>query len=126
MPAYFTRIWKETSKALGSRGYATSTVKCHMSRAFWNCVSVRSKISRPSVASSKSRSRIIRSTPSGAPGCGLEHGKAVAHCWLITTTGQSARFTEYDYLVVPTAQLFPFDANLDWPKEIAGRKMETY
>ncbi len=35
-------------------------------------------------------------------------------------------FTEYDYLVVPTAQLFPFDANLDWPKEIAGRKMETY
>jgi amidase len=35
-------------------------------------------------------------------------------------------FTEYDYLIVPTAQLFPFDANLDWPKEIAGRKMETY
>jgi amidase len=35
-------------------------------------------------------------------------------------------FTEYDYIVAPTAQLFPFDANLDWPKEIAGRKMETY
>jgi amidase len=35
-------------------------------------------------------------------------------------------FTEYDYLIVPTAQLFPFDANLDWPKEIAGHKMETY
>ena len=35
-------------------------------------------------------------------------------------------FTEYDYLIAPTAQLFPFDANLDWPKEIAGRKMETY
>jgi amidase len=35
-------------------------------------------------------------------------------------------FTEYDYLIAPTAQLFPFDAKLDWPKEIAGRKMETY
>ena len=35
-------------------------------------------------------------------------------------------FTEYDYLIVPTAQLFPFDANLDWPKAIAGQKMETY
>jgi amidase len=37
------------------------------------------------------------------------------------------RFHEtYDFFIVPTAQLFPFDANLDWPKEIAGRKMETY
>lgn len=37
------------------------------------------------------------------------------------------RFHEtYDYFIVPTAQLFPFDANLDWPREIAGRKMETY
>jgi amidase len=35
-------------------------------------------------------------------------------------------FTEYDYLIAPTAQVFPFDANLDWPREIAGHKMETY
>jgi len=35
-------------------------------------------------------------------------------------------FERYDYLIVPTAQLFPFDANLHWPKEIAGRPMETY
>ena len=35
-------------------------------------------------------------------------------------------FTKYDYFMVPTAQLFPFDAKLDWPKEIAGQKMETY
>jgi amidase len=37
------------------------------------------------------------------------------------------RFHEiYDFFIVPTAQLFPFDASLDWPKAIAGRKMETY
>ena len=32
----------------------------------------------------------------------------------------------YDYFIVPTAQLFPFDINLHWPQEIAGKKMETY
>jgi amidase len=35
-------------------------------------------------------------------------------------------FETYDYLVLPTAQLFPFDANIHWPKEIAGTTMETY
>ena len=35
-------------------------------------------------------------------------------------------FETYDYFIVPTAQVFPFDAEMRWPKEIAGRKMETY
>jgi amidase len=35
-------------------------------------------------------------------------------------------FETYDYFIVPTAQLFPFPADLDWPKEIAGVKMQTY
>ncbi len=35
-------------------------------------------------------------------------------------------FEKFDYFVLPTAQLFPFDVNLHWPQEIAGRKMETY
>jgi amidase len=35
-------------------------------------------------------------------------------------------FETYDYFIAPTAQLFPFDAELDWPKEIAGQKMQTY
>jgi amidase len=41
---------------------------------------------------------------------------------------QSVRrfFDKYDYFIVPTAQLFPFDVNLHWPQEIAGKKMETY
>jgi amidase len=37
------------------------------------------------------------------------------------------RFLErYDFLIVPTAQVFPFDAGLHWPQEIAGQKMQTY
>jgi amidase len=35
-------------------------------------------------------------------------------------------FNKYDYFIAPTAQLFPFDLNLHWPQEIAGKKMETY
>jgi amidase len=35
-------------------------------------------------------------------------------------------FDAYAYLAVPTAQVFAFDLTLDWPKEIAGRKMDTY
>ena len=35
-------------------------------------------------------------------------------------------FETYDYWILPTAQLFPFDVALDWPHEIAGRKMATY
>ncbi len=35
-------------------------------------------------------------------------------------------FTEFDYFILPTAQLFPFDINIHWPREIAGMKMEIY
>jgi amidase len=35
-------------------------------------------------------------------------------------------FDKYDYLVLPTAQVFPFSAQTHWPKEIDGRTMDTY
>lgn len=35
-------------------------------------------------------------------------------------------FQDYDFLLLPTAQVFPFDASIHWPKEIAGKKMDTY
>ena len=35
-------------------------------------------------------------------------------------------FDTYDALVLPSAQLWPFAVDLDWPKEIAGQKMDTY
>lgn len=35
-------------------------------------------------------------------------------------------FERYDYLVMPSAQVFPFDVTKKWPDEIAGRKMDTY
>jgi amidase len=35
-------------------------------------------------------------------------------------------FERYDYLVLPSAQVFPFDVETHWPKEIAGKKMDTY
>ena len=35
-------------------------------------------------------------------------------------------FARYDYLIMPTAQLFPFAAEEHWPREIAGQTMQTY
>jgi amidase len=35
-------------------------------------------------------------------------------------------FETYDYFILPTAQLFPFDVDLHWPREIAGQQMSTY
>jgi amidase len=35
-------------------------------------------------------------------------------------------FERYDYLVLPSAQVFPFDVETHWPAEIAGKKMDTY
>jgi len=35
-------------------------------------------------------------------------------------------FSEYDFLVLPSAQVFPFPKETHWPQEIAGRKMDTY
>ncbi len=35
-------------------------------------------------------------------------------------------FEDVDYVVLPSAQLFPFAATLDWPREVAGRAMSAY
>jgi amidase len=32
----------------------------------------------------------------------------------------------YDFLLLPTAQVFPFDAETHWPKSINGVNMDTY
>jgi amidase len=32
----------------------------------------------------------------------------------------------YDFLVLPTAQVFPFDKTVHWPREISGVEMDTY
>jgi amidase len=37
-----------------------------------------------------------------------------------------ALFERFDHLVLPTAQVFPFAADLHWPREIAGRAMDSY
>jgi amidase len=35
-------------------------------------------------------------------------------------------FDNFDYLVLPSAQTFPFAAELTWPTEVGGRPMDTY
>ena len=35
-------------------------------------------------------------------------------------------FDEYDFLLAPSAQVFPFNAAERWPSEVGGRSMDTY
>nr|WP_316654939.1 amidase [uncultured Gellertiella sp.] len=35
-------------------------------------------------------------------------------------------FRHHDFLILPSQQVFPFPAEWDWPKEIAGRQMDSY
>jgi len=35
-------------------------------------------------------------------------------------------FERFDFLVAPTAQVFPFDAGETWPRQIAGQAMDSY
>jgi amidase len=37
-----------------------------------------------------------------------------------------ALFDTLDLLVLPTAQVWPFPAEWTWPREVAGRTMDTY
>ena len=61
---------------------------------------------------------------------GLELTNEQIHAHLKTVTAWSDcaqdLFCSYDFLALPSSQTYPFDASLDWPKVIAGRKMDTY
>lgn len=35
-------------------------------------------------------------------------------------------FDRYDLVALPTAQVFPFDVDTHWPREVAGRAMDSY
>ena len=35
-------------------------------------------------------------------------------------------FEQFDFLAMPSAQVFPFSADLHWPKEVAGVAMDSY
>ncbi|MCK5468748.1 MAG: hypothetical protein KAI99_09565 [Cyclobacteriaceae bacterium] len=35
-------------------------------------------------------------------------------------------FGEFDFLILPSAQVFPYPKDIHWPKEINGREMDTY
>ncbi len=40
--------------------------------------------------------------------------------------GMLALFDQFDSLVLPSAQVFPFDAQVHWPATVGGRPMDTY
>jgi len=56
-------------------------------------------------------------------GFDVASASAVRTAWFNSV---SRFFERYDYLISPTAQVFPFDVRETWPHEIAGHPMSTY
>ena len=48
---------------------------------------------------------------------------SVRSAWYQTLLGV---FSDFDYLLLPSAQVFPFSADQHWPAQIGERKMDTY
>ncbi|MEX0962725.1 MAG: amidase [Pseudohongiellaceae bacterium] len=53
----------------------------------------------------------------------LEQARAARARWGIEV---GRLLEQYDFLVLPTAQVFPFSKDIHWPTEIAGTQMDTY
>jgi amidase len=56
-------------------------------------------------------------------GQGIAQAIALRETWLAAL---DRLFERYDALVLPSTQLWPFPAEWDWPREIAGVAMDTY
>jgi len=57
------------------------------------------------------------------PGTRVYEAMCVRSAWYQALRGL---FERCDFLVLPAAQVFPFDAGWDWPQAIDGRDMDTY
>ncbi len=53
----------------------------------------------------------------------IQRASDIRSDWFRKTT---ELFSHYDALILPSAQVWPFDVTLEYPTEIAGRKMDTY
>ena len=53
----------------------------------------------------------------------LTRAAAARDAWYAVLAGM---FERYDFVVAPSAQVFPFDKAVHWPQEIDGRPMDTY
>jgi amidase len=53
----------------------------------------------------------------------IHHASVTRSAWYLALR---KLFATHDYLVLPSAQVFPFDADLHWPAAIDGKPMDTY
>ncbi len=56
-------------------------------------------------------------------GLDVHHASEIRSDWYRTA---AQLLQDYDALALPTAQIWPFPMENTWPREIAGRKMDTY
>lgn len=53
----------------------------------------------------------------------IQRAEAIRERWLVEL---DRLFADYDFLALPTAQVFPYSKNAHWPRFIGDRPMDTY
>ena len=93
-------------------------------RSFNNAASKRQLLENPATRDFI-KPELVYEIETGLARTAMEvHEASVARSeWFVEAAGLFERF---DALVLPSAQVFPFDANIRWPESVAGRKMATY
>lgn len=127
-----------TEKALGffqKLGFAVEPVRVDfdMERLWWAWTTLRSYFTAGSMRDfyedpgrrGSLKPEILYEVRSGLriQAADLYEASAVRTAWY---QALAKVFEGYDFLVAPAAQVFPFDADIPWPREIAGKHMDTY
>ncbi len=125
-------------KALGvfeRLGFAVEPMKVHfdMNRLWWAWTTLRSYFTAGSMRDfyedpgrrGSLKPEILYEVRSGVriQAADVYEASAVRTAWYQAVM---KAFETYDYLIAPAAQVFPFDADIPWPREIAGKHMDTY
>lgn len=91
---------------------------------WWNAVEIAPLVDDPALAAQlKPELRWEIEHGTALPAREIAHAATVRAEWY---TAVVALFRRFDVLVAPATQVHPFPAELTWPREIAGREMDTY
>lgn len=93
-------------------------------RSFANCGSKRDLYEDPAKRALLKPEMIYEIEAGMAVTASQIHAASVVRSQWFATAAEL--FQSYDAVVLPSAQLFPFDAEIRWPQSIAGRAMSTY
>ncbi|THV20699.1 amidase [Peteryoungia ipomoeae] len=122
-------------KVVSGLGYTVEAVKpdFDMERLWWAWTTLRSFFTAGSMQDfyedpgrrGHLKAEILHEVRAGLRISAAEvyEASAIRTAWL---QAMQKLFASHDFLIAPSAQVFPFEVDVPWPRSIAGRAMDTY